>query len=493
MKISLLLVFVFSAHIIFAQPSVKTTGSFHMKGKVLNSIEKSWEFAITGFLGNKINKIELLPDGSFDKTFSMEGKQEVYLYINNDAITFYVQPDDIIEISWDAKNFEKSFKIGGHSQWRTDELNLNLKQYFAIRKPMMELHKKLGELRNAPDSVKYHLINDQYNLQLKLILGATTPFTSNTEVFINQQYYYYASLLRSNKLLQKFTLIPDMKIINPGNPALAKTSIPGPLQYKGLIDKLFYECPQYRVFLFDYVRFGNELFNMFKTGDYTQKTDMAPFTPGLTDYYNGLAALKIYPIRDWYITKVIFNSFEVYTYDESEAILNEFLPRCKTQVYKDTLVSFYQMVKKFKSGNPAPPFSLMNENRKLVSLSDFKGKIVYIDFWGVGCAPCRYEIANHVPKLHEKYAGKDIVFINICVDVDEKTWKKTLSEIKLEGINLIAEGWTNNQVCKEYNINGLPHYILLDKQGKFVNNNMARPSSIMSGQNTEIDKLLLAR
>ena len=39
-------------------------------------------------------------------------------------------------------------------------------------------------------------------------------------------------------------------------------------------------------------------------------------------------------------------------------------------------------------------------------------------------------------KLHEKYAGKDIVFINICVDVDEKTWKKTLTEIKLDGVNL---------------------------------------------------------
>jgi peroxiredoxin len=493
MKNLLLLTFVFATQFVVAGPLNNTAGTFRLKGKVLNTKEKTWELAQTEYLGNKTIKIDLQPDGSFDKILPIEGKQDLYLYLNNDAITIYVQPDDIIQLSWDEQNFKKSFKIEAQSRLRTREIQLNLRQYNEFRDPTMKLMRKLGEMRNSADSLKYNLINDQYNRQLNLILCDTFPLTANTSKFVYEQYYSYTELLRSNKLLAKYSLTSKIDLSNKSNAALIKTYIPGPNQYKGLVDKIFFECPEYRDFLFNYVRFGSDLFNMYKTGDYTQKSDMAPFAPGLKDYYNGLAALNIYPIRDWFITKVIITSFGVYTFDESETILNDFLPRCKTQIYKDTLVAFYTMVKRFKSGNPAPPFTLKDENGKSVSLNDFKGKIIYLDFWGVGCGPCRYEIANYVPKLHEKYSEKGIVFINICVDSDEKTWKKTLTETKLNGINLIAEGWTTNPVCKDYNINGLPHYILLDNQGRFVNNNMARPSEIMGGQNTELDKLLLIK
>jgi len=217
---------------------------------------------------------------------------------------------------------------------------------------------------------------------------------------------------------------------------------------------------------------------------------MAPFSPGLRDYYCGLAFLNIYPIRDWYITKAIINSFESYSFEESETALNDFLPKCKSQLYKDTLLSFYSNFKKFKAGNPAPPFTLKDQNGNLVSLKDFKGKLVYIDFWGVGCGPCRYQIANFVPKLFEKYKGKDIVFINICIDSDTKTWKSALSKFHLDGINLIAEGGRDNLVCKDYNVNAVPHYFLIDSEGDFVNSNMGMPEEIMNGSSAEIDNLL---
>ncbi len=158
---------------------------------------------------------------------------------------------------------------------------------------------------------------------------------------------------------------------------------------------------------------------------------------------------------------------------------------------KDTLQKFYTAIKRLKPGNPAPGFSLKNDQGKLVSLSDFKGKVVYIDFWGVGCGPCIYDIKNHVPQLHEHYKGKDVVFISICVDSKEKEWKEALKQYKLDGVNLTAEGWVDHPVCKAYNINGIPHYVLIDKSGKISNNNAPWAShlDLASGKNA-IDLLL---
>lgn len=490
-KTTLILCFYLISQLTFTQPPKTSSGQLTLKGKVTNAKEKSWDFAQSGFIASKTQTIVLNSDGSFNKSFKIDGIQDLYLYINNDAITIYVQPNDIIELEWDDKDFNKTFKIGSPSTSRAEELQINLLQYNSFRKPNMDLQRRLGQNRTTADSIKFQWINDLYNQELKAILGETPLLTANTEGFVNQIYYNYAKLLLRNKLLPKYSLVVDEVLINPNNNQIVKQIIPSTTHYKLLNDQTFNECPRYRDFLFDYVRFGITLFSSYKTNNlFTQKTDIAPFQPGLKDYYIGMANISLYPIRDWFITKSIINSFSVYSYEESETSLLDFLPKCKTQVYKDTLVSFYAMVKKFKSGNPAPPFTLKDEQGKSVSLKDFSGKLVYLDFWGVGCGPCRYEIANYVPKLHEKYIGKDIVFISICVDVDEKTWKKTLTEIKLDGINLFADGWTNNPVCKDYNINGIPHYLLLDREGKIINANMARPSDIMNGRNSDIDKLL---
>jgi peroxiredoxin len=462
-------------------------GSFLIQGKVTNSLADKWDFAMTGFLSNTSHQVEIQKDGTFRKLFKTDGMQNLYLYLNNDAITIYIQPGDTIRLEWDENNFGKTFAVSSPSVWRNNELQLNLQQYNSFRQAEMNLRMMLSQNRNIPDSAKFRLIIDQYNQQLQSILSK--PLYKNYNKYIYEVYFNYMSLLLSNKLIPLKQLTPDTVFVNPQNSKQIKQIIPKPADYKVLSDKWFYECPSYRDFIYNYIRFGVEPFSSNMT-TYSLKTDFAPFEPGLNDYYKGLSSIRLIPIRDWFITRVIMQSFEYYTFNESEAILKDFLPKCRTRVYSDTLTSYYELVKKFKSGNPAPQFSLRNQNGKLISLKDFKGKVVFIDFWGVSCGPCRYEISNHVPKLHAKYSDKDVVFINICVDSNEETWKKTLAETKLDGINLIAEGWTNNQVCKDYNINGIPHYVLLDRQGRFVNANMARPSQIVSGQNKEIDQLL---
>jgi peroxiredoxin len=245
--------------------------------------------------------------------------------------------------------------------------------------------------------------------------------------------------------------------------------------------------PAYRSFIFDYIRFHRP-FNSFVSS--SGLSNHKKFNPALDNYYSAQASIDLLNIKDWFITSAIMEGFRNYSFGDAENVFHQFMNTCQTPYLKDTLQSYYTAMKRLKPGTPAPGFSLKNEKGKTVSLADLKGKVVYIDFWGVGCGPCIYDIKNHVPEVHERYKSKDVVFVNICVDAKDKQWKDALAKYNLDGVNLMAEGWSNNPVCKLYNINSIPHYILIDKTGKIVDNNAPGPQRLDGSGNNPVDQLL---
>lgn len=117
-------------------------------------------------------------------------------------------------------------------------------------------------------------------------------------------------------------------------------------------------------------------------------------------------------------------------------------------------------------------------NGKEVSLADFKGKVVYIDFWASWCGPCRQQFP-YSKKLHEgltKKQRKNIEFLYISIDATEEAWKKAVEQYDLQGVNVISPGNWNSEVCKYFGINSIPRYMIMDKNGNIVDPNAKRPS-----------------
>ena len=127
-------------------------------------------------------------------------------------------------------------------------------------------------------------------------------------------------------------------------------------------------------------------------------------------------------------------------------------------------------------GNPAHPFSYPDLNDSLINLDNFKGKAVYIDVWATWCGPCKREIP-YLKELEKEYHDKNIVFVSVSVDEenDKQKWVDFVKERELTGIQLFASGWS--KITDDYIINGIPRFILIDKDGKIVDSNAPRPSS----------------
>lgn len=147
-----------------------------------------------------------------------------------------------------------------------------------------------------------------------------------------------------------------------------------------------------------------------------------------------------------------------------------------TKSQKSIAEKFITVNKRLSKGQPAIDFTYPDKESNMVSLSDFKGKVVLVDVWATWCKPCLNELPS-LHKLEEEFKdNKEMVFIAISVDEakDKNAWKKMITDKKMGGVQLFASGW--GDLAKNYKITGIPRFMLFDKEGNIASSNAPRPS-----------------
>jgi len=113
-----------------------------------------------------------------------------------------------------------------------------------------------------------------------------------------------------------------------------------------------------------------------------------------------------------------------------------------------------------QSENLAPNFTLLDTEGNNVSLSDYKGKVVIINFWTTWCGPCRYEIPDLV-QLYEKY-NQDLIVLGISLDYDGPAVVPQFEE-RIGGVNYPLL-YGNNNISNLYGgVTGVPTTFIIDR------------------------------
>lgn len=160
-----------------------------------------------------------------------------------------------------------------------------------------------------------------------------------------------------------------------------------------------------------------------------------------------------------------------------DSIFADFKERYPQSPYLAALNGKYNEFLALAPGKPAPEFTGVSRNGKIVSIKDLRGKIVYMDVWATWCGPCIDEIPSAI-KLQQALAKEEgIQFLNVSVDSRSSSWEKFLDKNdNWTGIHIVIDPEKIDSFYNSYKLSGIPAYVLLDATGNIIDLKAAHPS-----------------
>lgn len=121
-----------------------------------------------------------------------------------------------------------------------------------------------------------------------------------------------------------------------------------------------------------------------------------------------------------------------------------------------------------KSGSVAPDFRMKTAEGKTLSLKQYKGRYVLLDFWASWCPDCRKDIPN-VVRMYRKFHPQGVDFIGISMDTNAEAWKKAIAQYGLTypQVSELVK-FHDTKIAALYGVKWIPSMVLIDPQGKVL-------------------------
>lgn len=183
-----------------------------------------------------------------------------------------------------------------------------------------------------------------------------------------------------------------------------------------------------------------------------------------------LAFAKANP-NSWVSLELLTQTMAVPQYAEVAPLYEAFSPTLKNSVPGRKYGEMLQRLKTVAIGAQAPNFTQPTPEGKPISLADYRGKYVLVDFWASWCSPCRAENPL-VLKAHQAFKGRNFEVLSISLDEDRAKWLKAIQEDQLPWTQTSDLSGFEGTVATQYNIHAIPQNFLIDPTGKIVAANL---------------------
>ena len=403
-----------------------------------------------------IKVIDVNTNGTFDDTLVIKEGNFTF-YDTKESTAMYLAPGYRLDISLDGKEFDETLKYSGIGE-KPNNFNAS---YFLFNE------------KNAIDSETYKKMENQEYFDYELKTHASLMKLLNESEIENEKF------LESQADKFRFQMLNNL-ITKLGEDYFAGKT-------KGIIT-------QYMDSEIDKIDFKDSV--LFASNNDYRYFLSSYFVAGLTS--GDLKTLELYneellEMQKKSIVTTLKRGISFYNMDKLDVYYQTYVKLAANDKDINRIKGKYERIKTLKKGSPSPSFNYPDSSGKNISLESLKGKLVYVDVWATWCGPCKAQIP-FLKQLEEKYREEDIAFVSLSIDQlkNISKWKDMIVDKELEGIQIIADKAWRSKFVTDYVIEGIPRFILIDKDGNLMDPMAPRPAIYVEGEmqlNEEIQKI----
>ena len=334
------------------------------------------------------------------------------------------------------------------------------------------------------EKVQYPIIPSLYNYSLGSILNLERKLKGEIPRLAVQSHKLFDSLSKVSRVSRKFKKIAGDYLEKRFDTYLYMLyrQYKDTLEAHGLYrDKCKQLIPAFNDITekskFDGIQINfNELSNVVLPYKIWKITKEVEFRSCFDSVENNFTALA----KDYLLSQLMYR-----VYTKGIPISHEYLAKyetaCSDKIYKKIIYNIKsQQERSDNNTTGVGNNSLLSVDGKEISslestLNKHKGKLILIDLWATWCSPCREEMP-FLRKLIQEYPEDKVVFLSISIEREIQTWQKYVianTEVKN---NYLVVNKDKSTFIKQYNINSIPRYMIIDKEGQIINANAPRPS-----------------
>lgn len=428
-----------------------------LEGEITNANEDVVLLTYLRGVNSQTDTIQFKDHRQFRAKIPLEDPKYILFRHGNEYQVLFLCPGDSVRMTLNTDDFDESMKFSGIGATANNYLISSF---------------LFSEQKGYDHDGIYQLEPPQFIAQVDTIRQIKEQFL---EHYISQNSDLDKHFIESEKARIQYQWA-NQRLSYPKAYAYYTGEQPSlPENYDRYLEELKLDNPEminliaYARFLSQYVdKLASEQFEMYSLSKDENKWALVKFDVVAGHFENEA-------VKDYLYFRTIKDRIKYYGINNIDSLLTIFHDRVNNQDYLAKVEDLKQKWTALAQGEPAPDFAFPNVKGDTFSLSDFRGKFVYIDVWATWCTPCKKELP-HMKRLMKKYDDRDIVFLGISIDGQKENWEEMVRDKDIQGIQLYAGG-PRTSITEDYMIHGIPRFILIDKSGNIHDAQAPRPST----------------